>query len=79
MTELLQQVIAKIEKLTPNEQDAIATRILAELKDEQVWTACFNATTDEQWNRLTEAARREIAAGDTVSLDDVFPPGPSRP
>ena len=79
MTELLQQVITEIKKLPPQEQDAIATRILAELKDEQGWTACFNTTTDEQWDRLTEAVQREIATGDTISLGDVFPPGTSQP
>ena len=35
MTELLQQVIAKISKLSDEQQDAIATRLLAELEDEQ--------------------------------------------
>jgi hypothetical protein len=35
MTELLQLAIAEIEKLPAEEQNAIATRILAELKDEQ--------------------------------------------
>lgn len=79
MTELLQRAIAEIEKLPVEEQNAIATRILAELADEQAWTDRFMATTDEQWDRLTEAVRREIAAGDTTSLDDVFPPDVSRP
>lgn len=37
MTELLQQAIAKIEKLPPDQQDAIATRFLAELQDEEKW------------------------------------------
>ena len=79
MTTLLQQAIAEIEKLPAEGQDAIATRILAELADERAWESRFNATTDEQWERLTEAARREIAAGDTIPLDDVFPPGVSQP
>ena len=35
------------------------------LKDEQAWTERFEATTDEQWDRLAESARKEIAAGDT--------------
>jgi len=79
MTSLLQQAIAEIEKLPAEGQDAIATRILAELADERAWESRFNATTDEQWERLTEAARREIAAGDTIPLDDVFPPGVTQP
>jgi ferritin len=35
MTELLQQVIAQIEKLPADQQDAIAARFLAELAEEQ--------------------------------------------
>ncbi len=66
-------------KLSAEEQDALATRILAELADEQAWVARFNATTDEQWDRLAEAAWREIATGETVPLDDIFPPAVSQP
>jgi len=79
MRGLLQRAIAEIEKLPAEGQDAMAARILAELADERVWAGRFNATTDEQWERLTEAARREIAAGDSSPLDDVFPPGVSQP
>ena len=79
MRGLLQQAIAEIEKLPAEGQDAIATRILAELADEQAWASRFNATSDEQWERLTQAVRREIAAGETTPLGDVFPPGVSQP
>ena len=73
MADLLEQVVAEIQKLPQDQRDAIAARILIDLKDDQAWTECFEATTDEQWDRLAEAARKEIAAGDTVPLDDVFP------
>ena len=73
MTELLRQVISEIEKLPAEQQDAIASRLMAELKDEQVWSARFEATTDEQWDRLVHMVRQEIANGETVSLDEVFP------
>ena len=79
MTTLLQQAIAELEKLPAEGQDAIATRIMAELSDERAWESLFHATTDEQWHRLAQAARREITAGDTTPLDDVFPPGVSQP
>jgi len=74
MTELLRRAIAEIERLPADAQDAIATRILAELADEQAWDAQFAATPDGVWDRLAEQARREVAAGDIGSLDDVFPP-----
>jgi hypothetical protein len=47
MTELLQQAIAQIQQLPPDRQDAIASRFLAELKEEQKWETSFAATTDE--------------------------------
>jgi hypothetical protein len=62
MTHLLRQAITEIEKLPATEQDSVAARILAELADDQVWAAKFAATTDEQWDRLAESVRREIAA-----------------
>ncbi len=63
MRKLLQRAIAEIEKLPPEEQDEVAARILADLADEQGWTARFNATTDEEWDRMAEMVRREIASG----------------
>lgn len=73
MTELLRRVIAELEKLSEQEQDAIATRLLAELEDEQAWKARFESTTDEQWDRLAAMVRQEISTGDVTPLDDVFP------
>lgn len=69
MVDLLQQVVSEIRKLPQDQRDAIAARILTDLKDDQAWTERFEATTDEQWDRLAEGARREIAAGDTVPLN----------
>lgn len=43
MTELLQQVIAEIKKLPAEQQDAIASRLMAELQDKQKW---MHSTTD---------------------------------
>ena len=73
MTELLQQVIAQIKKLPAEQQDAIASRLMAELKDEQRWTQQFESTTDEQWDSLANIVRQEIANGETDPLDEVFP------
>lgn len=73
MTELLQRVIAELEKLPEQEQDAIATRLLAELEAEKGWKVRFESTTDEQWDRLAEMVKQDIAAGDVTPLDDIFP------
>lgn len=72
MTELLQKAIAEIKKLSPEQQDAIASRFLEELQDEQKWSTRFTSTTDEQWNRMAQMVRQEINDGETVSLDDVI-------
>ncbi len=74
MTELLERAIAHLKTLSADEQDAIAARLLAELEDEQVWKAQFEATTDNQWDRIAEMVRQEITAGDITPLAEVFPP-----
>ncbi|MES1021783.1 hypothetical protein ABN584_02620 [Gloeocapsa sp. BRSZ] len=76
MTELLRRAIAQIEKLPDEQQDAIALKLLNELEDEQAWKTRFEATTDQQWDRLATTIRQEIANGETVPLDDVFPSTP---
>jgi hypothetical protein len=77
MRELLQRAIAAIETLPDDVQDAIAVRLLAEAADEQAWAERFQATTDAQWERLADLARRDIADGPTTPLEEAFPP--SRP
>jgi hypothetical protein len=73
MTELLQQAIAQIQKLPPEQQDAIAARFLAELKDESKWEARFIATTDDQWEQMAAMVRQEIEKGEAMPLDKNFP------
>lgn len=72
MTELLERAIAQLKTLPADEQDAIAARLLTELKDEQTWKAQFEATTDDQWNCMAEMVRHEITAGNVTPLDNVF-------
>jgi hypothetical protein len=50
MTELLKRAIAQIEKLSPEQQDAIAARFMAESKDE------------EQWEQMAAMVPQEIAS-----------------
>ncbi len=74
MTTLLQLAFAEAEKLPPEDQDAIASRLLAEVEDERQWNARFAATTDDQWDRLAVEVRRDVATEGTRPLDEVFPP-----
>ena len=69
MTELLQKAIEKIEKLPIEEQNAIVSRWLAELEDEQAWKSRFEATTDSQWDRLAAMVRQEIVAGEVDLIE----------
>ncbi len=46
MTELLERAVREVHKLSPAEQDAIATLILAEIADEQAWAESFGRTQD---------------------------------
>jgi hypothetical protein len=62
MTALLDQAIAEIQKLPPDEQDAIATLILEELADEERWGHAFAASQDSL-ARLAEKARQDRRAG----------------
>ena len=72
MTELLERVMAKLKVLPADEQDAIASRVLDELEDEEVWKDQFAATTDDQWDNLAKMVRREITVGDISPLDDIL-------
>jgi len=73
MTELLEQAIAQLRKLTPMEQDAIAARFLAEIEDDRQWNTQFEMTTDDQWTQIAEIVRQEIRSGETTPISEVFP------
>jgi hypothetical protein len=62
MTQLLEQALAEVRKLTAAEQDAVAALILEELADERRWQESF-AGTQDQLARLAEKARQDIRAG----------------
>ncbi|MFZ4730328.1 MAG: hypothetical protein ACOYMQ_16920 [Pseudanabaena sp.] len=64
MTELLERVIEQLKILPADEQDAIATRFLAEIEDGKSWKSRFSKTTDDQWENLAAMARQEITARD---------------
>ena len=64
MTELLERVIEQLKVLPADEQDAIATRFLAEIEDERAWKISFASTTNDQWDNLAAMVRQEITAED---------------
>lgn len=62
MTQLLEQAIGAVRKLTAPEQDAIATLILEELADDRRWDEAF-ARSQDQLAALAAKVRRDVAAG----------------
>jgi hypothetical protein len=74
MTELLEQAISQIQQLPPDQQNAIASRFLAECQDEQQWETQFATTTDARWDRMAAMVRQEIASAEAAPLGTIFPP-----
>jgi hypothetical protein len=72
MTKLLQQAITKIEQLTPEQQDAIAIRLLADLQDEINWDYRFANTTNEQWQKMVQMVQQEIFNQEISPLDEIL-------
>jgi hypothetical protein len=79
MTTLLQRAVAEVERLPQEVQDAIASRLLAEIEDERQWNCRFAATTNDQWDRLAARVQEDIAAGQTEPLERGFPPDEQLP
>jgi hypothetical protein len=71
---LLEQAIAEVKKLPPEAQDEIASRLLAEIAADAAWDASFAATTDEQWDKMAEKVRANIAAGNVLPMEEILPP-----
>ena len=72
MTQLLEQAIAQMQKLPTSEQDAIASLILAELADEQLWQESF-ASSQEQLAAMAAKVRQDIREGrvKNVGIDEL--------
>lgn len=68
MTELLEQAIARLKTLPPNDQNAIATLILEELEDDQRWDESF-ARSSDLLAKLAAEAMTEHRAGKTQELN----------
>ena len=71
MTKLLEKALEKISSLPQEEQDAIASQILAELEDEAAWAKRF-AVQDGKLRRLADEALSEHRQEATRPLDDLL-------
>jgi hypothetical protein len=68
MRDVLERAFAEAAKLSPDEQDALAKRWMAELADEQAWAAKF-AGSQDALAKLAGEALAEDDAGLTEDLD----------
>lgn len=68
MTELLEYAIAKLQTLPENEQNVIASIILAEIEDERRWDEAFSRSPNVL-AKLAASAMAEYRAGKTQELD----------
>ena len=71
MTKLLEKALEKISALPGDEQDAIASQILAELEDEAAWAKRFSAQGGKL-RRLADEALEEHRKGRTRPLDELL-------
>jgi len=68
MTKLLEEAFEEAARLPEEQQNSIASWLLAELRSEQKWTDAFARSTDKL-SGLADEALREHAAGKTRPLD----------
>jgi hypothetical protein len=71
MTKLWEKALEKVSTLPGDEQDAIASQILAQLEDEAAWETRF-ASQRGKLRRLADEAVAEHHRGETRPLDDLL-------
>ena len=71
MSTLLEKALEKVVVLPQDEQDAIASQILASLADEDEWKKSF-VEKREIIRRMAREALEEDASGETVPLEDLI-------
>jgi hypothetical protein len=71
MSSLLEKALEKVVALPQDEQDAIASQILASLADEDAWKKRF-AEKRDVIRRMAREALAEDERGGTRPLDDLF-------
>lgn len=71
MSTLMEKALEKVGTLPPDEQDAIASQILAAIADEQAWKKRFDEKRDVI-RRLASEALEEDDRGETQPLDDLL-------
>jgi len=71
MSTLLEKALEKVSTLPLDQQDAIASQILASIADEEAWKKRFEEKR-HVIRRLASEALEEDDRGETVPLDDLL-------
>jgi hypothetical protein len=71
MSSLLEKALEKVVALPQDEQDAIASQILASLADDDAWKGRF-AEKRDVIRRMAREALEADERGDTLPLDDIL-------
>jgi hypothetical protein len=71
MSSLLEKALEKVTALPPEDQDAIASQILASLADVEAWKTRFTEKRDVI-RRMAREALEEDEAGKTLLFDDLL-------
>jgi len=71
MTGLLEKVLRRVESLSPEEQDAIASQIIETLDDEEAWSRSFRKNPTVLQGLAREAIE-EHHRGETRPLDELI-------
>jgi len=71
MTQLLEDALRKVGKLSEDEQNAIASQILETLEDEEVWEKMLRKNP-AKLRKLAAKALEEHRCGKTRPLDEVL-------
>jgi hypothetical protein len=70
MSTLLEKALEKVAALPDEEQDAIASQVLASLDDQDAWKKSFGEKRDVI-RRMAREALDEDAPGEAAPLDDL--------
>jgi hypothetical protein len=71
MTGLLEEALRRVQALSPEEQDAIASQIIETLDDEQAWARRFR-DNPAVLRPLAREALEEQRRGETRPLDELI-------
>jgi hypothetical protein len=71
MTGLLEEALRRVEALSTQEQDAIASQIIETLDDEEEWASRFR-TIPSSLREAARDAREEHRRGETRPLDELI-------